>query len=160
MPWYHYSKKPIIELKDVEEQKIKRDGKPNGLWLSYNDEWEIMMSNLQSRYGTYLIYKVTFKKDINLCLIDSPESLEKFNKKYKDKKLSGEFFHYIDWNKVAKDYDGIKIINYHKLRYLDYNTWFLNVDINSICIWRPSKVVSKLIFEGQVTIEDKAYDSE
>jgi hypothetical protein len=158
MPWYHYSKKEIKELKNVEKQR-NGTSKPFGLWLSYNDEWENILTSL-SRYRTYYKYKVTFKKNINLCVIDSLESLEKFNKKYKDK--SFKFFVVIDWEKVAKEYDGIKFINYYKLKkeFNDDFSWFSEVDINSICIWRPSKVLSKMILEGKVIITEEDYDSE
>ena len=157
MPYYQHSLKPIIELKDIEEQKFDNHYKPRGLWLSYNPiEWEIKLSDM-GRYGTYYKYKVTFKKDINLCVIDSLESLEKFNKKYKDKKRSIKINLIIDWNKVARDYDGIKFINYEKLKKEFDDLWVYSVEFNSICIWRPSKVVSKMILEEEVII-DKDYE--
>ena len=59
----------------------------------------------------------------------------------------------INWEKVCKDYDGIFFMNYRKIlddesvEYGDEFIWYNMLDVSSACIFRPSKVISKLIEE-------------
>lgn len=173
MPWYHYSEKQIKELNDEESQSW--DMKPKGLWLSYNNDWEdwINREEMDWMKDYKYKYKVTLRKNTNICVIDSIEILEKFIELYEigpikvensgdegfDLTFKSSDIYLIDWEKVSEDYDGIKFINYPKILGYIWRekimkskinerfrwNWYLSVDINSMCIWRPSKVISKLI---------------
>jgi hypothetical protein len=118
--------------------------KPRGLWLSYDQEWKewcdaegFATCNMDTCY----IYSANLQKD-SLCIIDSLESLDAFQEKYQNKSS------YIDWHTVAQDYDGISFENYYDVKKAYLYTsksirdiWILGVDVNSVCIWNPSKVI-------------------
>lgn len=149
MAYLHYTRNPITYLKD-EIPQHKYAMKPIGLWLSQGEEWrewcekeEFSTCNLD----TCAIYSANIKKD-TLAVIDSLYALNEFHKKYE----KGDS--YIDWIAVAHDYDGICFENYYDVKrdYLYtsksiYGIWILGIDVNSACIWNPSKVLTDLTCE-------------
>ncbi len=114
--------------------------KPGGLWLSKDTEWA-NFTNINNN-STYL-YKVTID-DSNMLILDSIDKVEKFTKEYKIPNGIK-----IDWEKVAREYDGVIFDNYHNIKKIllkrlnSQYMWFLSVDINSACTWRPNKTVKE-----------------
>jgi len=159
MVWYHLSEKKIIELYDIEckDANVKKHLKPRGLWLSYNNEWEKW--NDTGEPGVFIVgdykykYRVTFRKNLNVLKIETLQDLYDFNKKYGSKDKHVKSIIRINWEKVCKDYDGIFFTNYNKIRqdesveYNDEFAWYYTLDVSSACIFRTSKVISKLIEE-------------
>lgn len=118
--------------------------KPYGLWYQINDSWiDWCNSNWSSNIG-----KNNFKIQLdlkNVLIIDTAKKLKDFNNKYKvtffvipEHNLE---FNIVDWNKVNKDYKGIEIRNYHKIKNMGFRffsisfVWFLGWDVDSGCIW-------------------------
>jgi hypothetical protein len=163
MVWLHYSKKSIDNLLDdtyCERQILTY--KPDGLWLSRDTAWKDWMEREMPEWLSEVkyTYQVTFKKSARILKINNFDKLKRFNKKYIKEnreticfdKVCGEnksFF--IDWKKVCRDYDGIcflnvwKIINEYdsKMKWGSSLFWWKTLDIDSMCIWRPSKSVSR-----------------
>ncbi len=139
----HYSPKPISKLRDLSPKEVgKLIMKPNGLWLSEEDSWkewcnESCMFNLSKARK----YEATIDLS-KLYVVDSIESLNALQKDYFDADNFG-----INWAEVSKKYAGIQFTNYDavKSEYMKKITpesiWFMGVDIDSVCIWRPSEVV-------------------
>ena len=159
MVWYHLSEKKITELYDIEckDVLIKKHLKPRGLWLSHNNDWEIW--NDTGEPGVFIIgdykykYRVTFRKNLNVLKLENLEDIKSFNRKYGSKDKYIKSLIRIDWSKVCNDYDAIFFTNYDKIikddsvRYADEFSWYYTLDVSSACIFRPSKVISKLIEE-------------
>ncbi len=139
----HYSPKPISKLRDLSPKEVgKLIMKPNGLWLSEEDSWkewcnESCMFNLSKA----IKYEATIDLS-KLYVVDSIESLNALQQEYFDADNFG-----INWAEVSKKYAGIQFKNYYavKSEYMKKITpesiWFMGVDIDSVCIWRPSEAV-------------------
>ncbi len=143
--FFHFSHKPISDLQDIPDKNVGSYMlKPKGLWLSEDDAWQSWCAYSDyCNVGKLLKYEATVHIS-KLLIIDSVDSLNRFQKKYGTK--SG-----INWEKVAHDYPGIYFTNYDEVKYqtlsgfsTDYATyWFQAVDLNSACVWRPSEVITK-----------------
>lgn len=166
--WTHISYSKIDNLYD-KKQRIMGI-KPEGLWLSRNNEWLEWQSDSdyianEDNYKTFTSYELSdrviyYEMDIsglNLLKIDSREILIDLIKKSCwdgnniDIQLPKEHIEiFMDWNKISTIYDGIMILNYHYLKnsiledlsYIPRMSWFLGVDINCCCIWNASKITS------------------
>lgn len=146
--YYHYTDKKIETLYDVEQNDEALTLKPKGLWLSRGTDWYdwcIENSFSTCRLDNCYIYEVDIdKKDI--ITISSITDLDKFNNEY-SKKIGS--FYRIDWKKVSEKYDGISFENYketkEKVSVHEYmkNLWYLGIDVNSVCLWRPSKNIKE-----------------
>jgi hypothetical protein len=127
-----------------EDIDIVEHFKPCGLWYQINGSWvDWCNSNCPDRVG-----KNNFKilLDLkNILILDTSKKLKDFNIKYKDTIFTTSQhnfeFNLIDWNKVKKDYKGIEIRNYHKIKNMGFTflsisfVWFLGWDVDSGCIW-------------------------
>jgi hypothetical protein len=170
MVWIHYSKKSIEKLLDDDTCIYQQlEFKPEGLWLSKDSEWlEYAKIELPERFKNInYIYKISIKKNSNLLKISSFKDLEIFQDKYMIKtdwtsipnfwditKYESSLY-LINWIKVCQDYDGIIFTNYKKIleKIIEISKnnkhnmtkflWYHSLDINSACIFRPSKIVSK-----------------
>lgn len=131
--WYHYTDKPFQEA----QREYNKDGcKPDGLWLSYNDEWlkYCIEEGFHTDDDSYC-YEVTL--DGNFITIETVQQYIEFNTKYKPR--------YMGWSKVKAEYDGIKILNYKDIKgnipLIPDNTWFYGLDVSCACVWRGFKVL-------------------
>jgi hypothetical protein len=145
--FFHYSKKNIFELKDVPTSQVgKNIMKPNGFWISEEQAWKEWCNtsgcfNVSDAY----VFQVEMRDDANLYVVDSLKSLHSLQSAYYDPKLFS-----IDWGRLAKDYAGIRFANYEEVKkelgdFPPEYTWFMMVDINSVCIWRPSEAIQSLV---------------
>lgn len=143
MEYLHYTAVPIERLVDGIKQP-DHSIKSNGLWLSEGDDW-LKWCESEGFYTCDLdncyIYGASINKS-SLIVISSLSDLDALHLKYQNKS-SG----YIDWKKVAEDYDGICFENYFSVKQESFmksdfsKTWFLAIDVNSACIWNPTKVI-------------------
>ena len=162
---YHISK---TEIKKLINNYYKQDFfKPSGFWYSIGPSWVKWKLNegfntkgIHKKGKEYYInkslniYKVKFynKKyttlpdDEKVLLVDTCDKLIKFDKKYSIKIRNRSF---IEWKKVSQDYAGIEFRNFNKikkeLKKINKKiVWYWAVDVDSGCIWRPSKVINKI----------------
>jgi len=115
------------------------DFKPIGLWYGYDSNWVDWSNSFN-----YDVKKNMIRIEIdttNLLTIKTVKELLLFTKSYRRAFNGNKFLKFIDWKKVAKDYSGIEILNYHvlksKCRTLGVlgEIWFFLWDIDSGCIW-------------------------
>lgn len=159
MVWIHYSSNSIEKLLDDDSCFYQYSTvKPFGLWLSKNTEWLEWMKSEMPEWidDVKYIYKISLKKNSNILKISNKKQLDIFNEKYKDK--NNEKF--INWKKVCQDYDGVFFDNYNDIKmkllsttYTDENKfkyvlnkyyWYFMIDVSSMCIFRPNKILSKI----------------
>jgi hypothetical protein len=170
MFWYHYSAKNNLRLDNLYDLDCEGHPsypfKPSGLWLSLNDEWYELQTDIDDeRFVKKLKYKyeVKIRPDANLLKITTLEELNTFNEKYKvtledvsndkeDYRIYNDKYGVLFpcWEKVCEDYDGMICLNYDEIfgQIFKENPkrmpWWNWLDINCSCIWRPSKVISSL----------------
>lgn len=126
----HMSGKTKLDnLRNV-EQRI--GSKPEGLWYAFGDAW---LNWVRSEMPHWERTKF-FRLDIDLSKIlrlNHSGDLLSFTKKYRCiSKVSSNY--YIDWPKVAKEYDGIEIDKYYYNHRYDLD-WYYGWDIESGCVW-------------------------
>ena len=136
----HYASAPV-ELADRTPNQ-STTGKPEGLWVSVGEEWLDWCRSEEFRTDSDLYeHWVTVADEANLLHLSSAEELDSFTADYGEQ-LSPRFeSRYIDWTRVADDYDGIVISPYVYSRRLTPHThWYYGWDIASGCIWNSAVV--------------------
>jgi hypothetical protein len=146
--------------------------KPSGLWLALENEWYKLQTEIgDEKFLKKLKYKYQVKikpdsPETKLLVISCIQDLIDFDQKYKldpeeyENPQSIKDFYYDEygptfpeWQRVCEEYDAIIFLNHdsiitneyimpekYKIRY----HWWYFLDINSACIWRPSKVISEI----------------
>lgn len=131
--------------------------KPKGLWYSVDgndDGWKDWCLNEQFRLEK-LTPVTTLEIDRRrMVIIRTGQEIEAFHQRFSAVPpwygKSPEFLlplHYIDWLRVASEYDGIEIAPYLWSHRLDgpEHSWYYSWDCASGCIWRPAAVQSSAL---------------
>lgn len=149
----HFSKFEIEEIYSV-DQNVNPFFKPRGLWFEVegDDSWQIWceensFGNLTDQFH----YRLNIDHSAKILKITNPAEIDQFHLEYQlsipkyPNVLAGE---YIDWAKIACDYDGILITpfiweraSFTHLCYRWYSAW----DVASGCLWRPKGSKVELI---------------
>ena len=126
-PSFARTERVHAEMEKIQEKTILRKykatkqmlhKKPNGLWYAFGNEWTDYVKSVgggyDSQYNWY--YKVNVK-GCKMRELKSEKDIIEFTKEYTDfdgtdETLFATFF--IDWNLVAKDYDGIEVFPFPK----------------------------------------------
>lgn len=147
MNFYHYSAKPFTLDKTQAYPQAAGDFKPQGLWLSVEDDSEESFGWKQWCEGEDFFLdglanraQVVLCADARLLLIDNVAALDAFTAEYK---LVGALaiLRSIDWPRVAERYDGIVIAPYMWERRLTPHTfWYYAWDCASACVWNASMI--------------------
>jgi len=118
--------------------------KPNGLWYSFSmgkptSSWlnwiYAEMPEWITRYNYFLEIDVS---SANIKKIETKEQVFDFHDRYEEEDYSRQ--NTIDWEKVAKDYDGIEVINPRVLMSFPGGSWLWGWDIDSGCIWNTQSI--------------------
>ncbi len=141
------SKHDIIKYKPTPIQKI--GFKPRGLWYGIGTEWLDWIRSEMPQWEKNNVFLVKLD-DSKILKINNKLDLITFSEKYGnngDGHFNYEKYLYIDWPKVAKDYQGIEISEYlYSARY-DV-MWYYGWDVASGCIWGNGviKNINKIYF--------------
>lgn len=134
------------------EQKIS--SKPNGLWLSVDDDWRRWVEGEEMKWleGAPSV-KVTLAADAKVLVIGSVPELDDFNDEYGVCRFnsSEEFLKEnpawrfrmdaVRWNDVAALYQGVFITPYLWPRRLSETvSWYWGWDCASGCVWDLSAI--------------------
>lgn len=140
MEYFHYSNVHEIK-KDHSYEQDNQWFKPIGLWYSINNSWAVWCNS-----NDYELGNNRFQLEIdyqNILIIDSKEKLQKFQDKYYNPIIEN-----ISWKRVASDYHGIEIKDFHSIKYSFYKEsqilpmWFYGLDCDSGCIWNFNAIKS------------------
>ena len=132
------SKKPIGDLTyNVDTIPQESGWKPKGFWYGIGDSWvDFLESYMPDWKGDYL-YEIDIDYS-RVLVLKTDDDLRKFESTYGVKKYP--YGNVIDWGRVAQDYSGIEIPEYHQnMRMRD---WYYPWDVASACIWDPKTVKS------------------
>lgn len=144
----HYTAEPLIlDRTRTYEQRVHF--KPRGFWVSVKgeDDWptwcreeDFAWARLES------CQEVKVSETANILLLDTPISMIQFHRDYHGPLIPEQpsrFTEYIDWTRVAAEYDGIIIAPYHwSLRMNDDLFWYYTWDVASGCIWNLDAIES------------------
>lgn len=144
----HYTAEPLIlDRSRAYEQRVHF--KPRGFWVSVKgeDDWPRWCRENDFAWARLEVrHEVTVSETANILLLDSPIKMFEFNRQYHAPMIPEQrsrYTEYIDWERVAKDYDGIIIAPYHwSLRMRDDLFWYYSWDVASGCIWNLDAIES------------------
>lgn len=174
----HWSKYPIKTLHPVEkltkEQHTIFPSKPLGLWLSDERKsthgWKTWCETEDFNLDRLKYeYRVKLKPDAKILYIKTAKELDQFTIDYRDEKSEvnkiiadiGSKFEFkpdtmaIDWQRLAKRYQGIVISPYQWSRRLHAGcSWYYTWDCASGCIW-DIEAIDKLELVSQHVVPRK-----
>jgi hypothetical protein len=126
------------------------DCKPLGLWVSVDDEWEEWCRNEDFNLaGLAHATEIQLVDKAKILWITDATELDCFTTQYQKNgqitKTLGCLGWEIDWDTVAKQYQGIIIAPYIRSRRFAHHTmWYYGWDCASGCIW-DGNAVAKII---------------
>ena len=143
MKLIHYSAEPLSQVNSVTQNHlVALDGfKPNGVWFSVDDDWKrwCLRENFHPaalRHAT----EIVLSESANMLTLSTAEQLDLFTRQY-SKPCEGLLFLRleIDWEAVAKQYNGIIIAPYCGERRLRHR-WYYGWACASGCIWNAEAI--------------------
>lgn len=154
----HYGSEHLAGVRDA-SQAFHEPGarrseydKPRGLWVSVKgeDDWPSWcLSEMPHWMTSRARTKITLAADANVLLLTGEGDIDRLTVQYGKPADRGAFItHYIAWEAVAEDHDGIIIAPYVWSRRLHMPTnWYYTWDCASGCIWN-ARAVSALTPDG------------
>lgn len=138
----HMSKQPIESLRKAVVKQTP-EFKPRGLWYACGDEWLEWVRTEMPTWMSKNFYEVVLSPEANILFIKDSFDMSKFEKKYNAR------INFIDWPKVAQDYDGIEICPYNWGERMN-RMWYYGWDVASGCIWN-THIVKELRELGDIS---------
>ena len=162
----HYAPEKIYELEpqEYDQNEVKFQSKPNGLWFSVqgSDDWkEWCKVEGYCLYRLRFSYEIILKKDANILHLKTPEEIFSFSKKYSHRsrpRISGGFdpdedTHELNWIEIKKTYQGIIVSPYQWDCRLDLgSSWYYGWDCSSGCIWDLTCIESFTFLEEDLEV--------
>lgn len=137
-----------------------RAPKPIGFWYSVDEDWERWCHDENFGAKDYAHQFSVDLGDTNILRLTTIKEIYEFGVKYRPPLLEDEprglhLDHmYIDWTRVAEEYDGIEIAPYqYPIRLEPEFMWYYGWDCASGCIWRGPHV--KLTYIGPWSLSEK-----
>ena len=128
----HYSRDEIISLDERHHDKIQREDKPNGFWVSVGDAWDKWCREEQfALHRLAYCYSVTLTPWARILVLDTPEQLIDLAS---DSPVQRYGHQYPQWSSIYEGYDGIIISPYQWSMRLELR-WYYSWDVASGCIW-------------------------
>jgi len=144
----HNTNEANLTVKDIEQLNSHLMLKPRGLWYGINGEWHRWCKSNVKEYIKRYDYVIDLDMSKILCLRSSSD-IRLFIDKYDfvpDIFKNVDFKHlsmWIDWQAVAKKYDGIEIDPYeHNFMAAINMLWYYIWDCSSGCVWNKSAIKS------------------
>ena len=149
----HYASERVEQLRPC--NYIQRpDFKPNGLWLSADDDWRRWCEGENFHLGGLAYcHEVTLARDAKILRLRDARDIDRFTARYWAELPALPYLSiWIDWRKVAQKYQGIIIAPYCWSRRLEEKTrWYYGWDCASGCVWDLAAIES--IMEIGVTLK-------
>ena len=140
----HYTAEPLV-LDRTRAYKQSAHYKPRGFWVSVKgeDDWPTWCRQENFAWSRLEVcQEVKVSETANILVLDDVSKIVRFNRKYKAPMLP-KMTRYIDWERVAKDCDGIIIAPYQwSIRMNDDLFWYYPWDVASGCIWNLNAIES------------------
>jgi hypothetical protein len=160
----HFAALPLVTGVVTRRQKPEGAVKPEGLWLSVEgdgDGWSDWCKSERFHLDDLAVaHQIELADDAVILRLSSPDEIDLFTVTYS---MSPErcywltaperIGYYIDWRRVATEYQGIIIAPYVWERRLTLHThWYYGWDCASGCIWDSAAVRSvEVLAECEMT---------
>ncbi len=143
----HYTDDLLTFDDIINKEQTNCTFKPIGLWFSIGNAW--VKWCIEAGFSTCDIETCNiYEAELNLekiYLVDSFDKLKELHSNY----YLDTNERIINWIKLAKEYDGIMFTNYANIKkyilennMLGMYTWFMCVDVESVCIWNKNALKS------------------
>ncbi len=146
----HYSPVSLLNIKAV-VQRDEPTMKPNGFWFSVRDEWREWCEGEEWELERLkLKYLVELSPQANILHLTKSEQLDAFSAKYISQPnwLNFSSTMYVDWKRVAENWQGIIIDPYFWSHRLDMScSWYYGWDCASGCVWDAGVIKSLTLDE-------------
>lgn len=122
-----------ISFKNVKQDKVSRSfrPKPRGLWYAVGVDWIGWVRSEMPEWEQEHLFKVELGSKI--IKVNNRADVEKFEHEFG---VGTDFGMMIDWEAVAKKYNGIELIHYNDFSHF----WTYGWDVRSGCIWNKSGI--------------------
>jgi hypothetical protein len=147
------SDEPSLDLNRVYQQEP--DMKPKGLWYEIDDDWKKWCS-----YGMpewLKKYDIRIELDMsNILILKSKLAAKLFVEKYGID--DGGYMYYINWPRVAEDYDGIELPDGRMFSYTpEFRSvaMFTSWDVDSGCVWNLKAIKNYEVHECDPEYQNK-----
>lgn len=143
----HFTTKPLKTIRNIKQVETRSCySKPQGFWVSVDGEndWQEWCASEMSEWITPATkrYRIALADNANILSLPQDMGIGQFEAMFCVEKTVDRFKEQaIDWQKVAKQYDGIIIAPYqweHRLS----SDWYYPWDCASGCIWNPRAIES------------------
>ncbi len=151
-----YSPEPITSFRDVRQERGLSFQKPKGLWYACGQDWKRFVQSEMPGWAGGYNYKYLLDLNLNrMKVIRTEREMEIFHMGYSSKEVDHLIHHpnAIDWEAVARDYDGIEICPYQS-KFRMRLDWYYPWDVASGCVWGSGA------FKGVTEIDNDIHDGE
>ena len=154
--WYHYSHVlvPACSLVDVRPCAGGDDippAKPRGLWLSLGGSWKEWCAEHRVPCGA-CVQPFTLTADAKVFVVESSGDLFRLMDEFGEPWPVAPAVWRVRWDAMAAlGYDGVAFKDYSRTKtevlcsedfdLAQYN-WFFAIDVDSCCIWTPSRAIA------------------
>jgi hypothetical protein len=141
---YHYSASPFTFDPTRTYAQGESDIKPRGLWLSVDEGWKEWCEGEDFNCeGLTHCTEFALRPDARILHLSNVVNLDQFTYHY-HKAIVRDTIRSIDWNRVAREWQGIIIAPYQWERRLTEHTfWYYGWDCASACVWDCSALEVK-----------------
>ncbi len=148
----HYGASPVLQVRSAEQSGDGLGiGKPNGLWVSVEgngDGWrEWCIAEEFNLVSLTHVHDVLLAPSANVLRLTDASEIDAFT--FQFLKSNRQYsLDTIDWNRVARVYQGIIIAPYVWQRRLSrHSGWYYGWDCASGCIWDAATIASVTLRE-------------
>lgn len=134
------AKSNIGNIRPKARQNINH--KPVGFWYGVNGDWERWCRAEEWGLDDGMFEHEVILGDESILVLSSVDDIDRFHIKYGTEIVPRT--RYINWAKVAKDFDGIEIAPYQWSRRMTHS-WYYTWDCASGCVWRPRGMQLKFL---------------
>jgi hypothetical protein len=140
----HFSKSPLGEIRPAQQHRAREMRlKPNGLWLSDESDigWSRMAPAIDVELGRYQSL-VTLAPAHNCLILSTPESILQLTLDFPNPR-AGRGTQYINWNRIAQEFDGLIVTPYQAHLLWDRNCRWFRLWVAAVgCVWNPAAIQS------------------
>lgn len=139
----HYSDRELESLRDVSQgsrEHHHHPWKPSGLWVCPGEQWAEWTREQSFERGD-LAYEIRLSDGARILDVATPADLDALPAGRSAGGVPAP-----DWEAVAREFDGVRV-EYHALRPFALlrpmrHLWVTTLDVDCVCIWRPSRAVA------------------
>lgn len=139
----HYTAEPLVFVRGSRDYGQGLACKPVGFWVSVQgeDDWESWCRSEEFRLNRLAcVSEVSLTDTANLLILGDEDAVGTLSKRYPNPLRPSDRY-YIDWTRIASEYDGIIIAPYQWYCRMTVD-WYYTWDCASGCIWNLDAIAS------------------